>query len=183
MVDNPCRASECIFIQQITILCFNLSGSYGLTTHVAHPNALSFNKSLICASTLEVHMVDNPCRASECIFIQQITNLCFNLSGSYGLTTHVAHPNALSFNKSLICASTLVVHMVSHQCRASECIFIQQITNLCFNLRGSYGFTTNVVHPNAFSINKSLICASTLVVHMVSQPMSRIRMHFHSTNH
>src|SRR5450631_3843004 len=100
----------------------------------------------------------NPCRASECTFIQQITNLCFNLSGSYGFTTNVAHPNALSFNKSLICASTLVVHMVSHQCLASECIFIQQITNLCFK-------------------------PSTLEVHMVSQPMSRIRMHFHSTNH
>ncbi len=45
-------------------------------------------------------------------FIQHITNLCCNLSGSYGLTTNVTHPNALSFNDSQICASTLVVDMI-----------------------------------------------------------------------
>ena len=126
----------CHFILQITYLCFNLSGSYGFTTHT-HSNI---------------------------ILIEQSTYLCLNLCGPYGFTTHIRHPNAifiqqttyLSFNLSGSYGFTIHTH--------SNVILIQQSTYLFFNHSGSYGFTTHT-YPLALSFNKVHICASTFVVH------------------
>jgi hypothetical protein len=120
----------------------------------------SFNKLQICPSTLVVHMVYNPYaseghfhstnhkfvlqpwwfiwfhnafQTSNATFIQQIINLCFNLSGSYSCTTHFSNPMPLSFNKLQIYASTLVVHMVAQRISGIQCHF--HSTNYKFMLQ------------------------------------------------